>query len=223
MRIAIALAAAVLGLAAGVFAGELVREGSTDAGAARIAAVLGVALAATLCASARGSVAPWRLTGPLLWAMAWGALAGIAAATIPGPASATPLFGLAAAAAALVFALERAHAALARRCGPAAASIAVLAFAVPATAAPLWLGPLSLDPALGPAAAAVALWIGPLGYLASAAGIDVLRSAWLYANSPLGNVHYDYPDPFIFASILVVLGAAFWIAPTLFPTAGKSR
>ena len=223
MRILIACAAAALGLAAGMFAADLVREGRTDAGAARIAAVLAVSLAATLCAPLRANLAPWRGAGPVAWAIAWGVLAGVAAAAVPGAATASQLLGLAAATAALVFALERAHAALARRLGAAGASIAVLAFAVPATAAPVWLGPLALDPALGAAATAVALWIGPLGYLASAAGVDVLRSTWLYINSGLGSVPYAYPDPILYTVVLAAIGGAFWVLQARGPYFSRSR
>jgi hypothetical protein len=199
------------GLAAGAFAGQFAYDGPSDAGPARIAAALAVVLASLLVAEVRPRLLSAPIAGPLVWAAAWGALAAVATVTVPGRWSLLIVACLGVAAATLVFALERAHAALAAWSGDEAASLAVCAFIVPATAAPLWLGPLALRSEVGDAATAAALWVGPLGYLAAASGVDIVRATWLYAQSPLGGVRYDYPDPLLYAAVLAALGAAFWL------------
>ena len=45
-------------------------------------------------------------------------------------------------------------------------------------------------------------------YLATLAEIDYLRSDWFYRHTPYGGLRYDYPEPALFALILVALIAA---------------
>lgn len=63
------------------------------------------------------------------------------------------------------------------------------------TAAPLWLGPLAdLQARDGTAAAEAIVAASPLVHLGLAAGQDVLRTQWFYANSSLGSLQFDYPS-----------------------------
>jgi hypothetical protein len=62
-------------------------------------------------------------------------------------------------------------------------------------AAPLWLGPLAdLQAREGTAAAEAIVAASPLVHLGLAAGQDVLRTQWFYANSSLGSLQFDYPS-----------------------------
>ena len=62
-------------------------------------------------------------------------------------------------------------------------------------AAPLWLGPLAdLRAREGTAVAEAIVAASPLVHLGLAAGQDVLRTQWLYANSSLGSLQFDYPS-----------------------------
>ncbi len=210
----VAATMAVLAGAFGVFAGRLAYAGPLDAGAARIACTLAVILAAALMAPVRRRTGWHPVAGPIAWATGWGLLSGLASLCFPGPPGAASIAALAVAAAAIVFFLERAHRALAGwRGGETGATAALLALAVPATAAPLWLGPFSVRPEAGEAVASVALWASPIGYFAAATGVDVLRSTFLYAQSPLGSVPYAYPDPVLYGAIALTLGAALWCVP----------
>lgn len=62
-----------------------------------------------------------------------------------------------------------------------------------AMAAPLWLGPLA-----GRLANAsftdLVVAISPTSYLAGLIGIDLYRTAWFYAHTPLGGLRYEDPD-----------------------------
>lgn len=210
MRLALAAAVALLAVASGVGAGYFAYDGSVDSDMARIFAAIVTGLTAILCAPLRRQIAPTGVTGPIGWAIAWGILIAIVAALLPGRATVEFPVILGMAGATLVFALERAHAAIALRLDENGATTVVLLIALPVTAAPLWLGPLSVDPVVGSIAATIALSISPLGYLAGATEVDVLRSTWLYAHSELGSVRYAYPDPFACAALLVGVGIGFW-------------
>jgi hypothetical protein len=62
-------------------------------------------------------------------------------------------------------------------------------------AAPLWLGPLAdLQAREGTAVAEAIVAASPLVHLGLAAGQDVLRTQWFYANSSLGSLQFDYPS-----------------------------
>lgn len=62
-------------------------------------------------------------------------------------------------------------------------------------AAPLWLGPLAdLRAREGTAVAEAIVAASPLVHLGLAAGQDVLRTQWFYANSSLGSLQFDYPS-----------------------------
>jgi len=62
-------------------------------------------------------------------------------------------------------------------------------------ATPLWLGPLAdLQAREGTAAAEAIVAASPLVHLGLAAGQDVLRTQWFYANSSLGSLQFDYPS-----------------------------
>jgi hypothetical protein len=75
-------------------------------------------------------------------------------------------------------------------------------------AAPLWLGPLAdLQARDGTAAAEAIVAASPLVHLGLAAGQDVLRTQWFYANSSLGSLQFDYPS-----LTSVALGYAFTAA-----------
>jgi hypothetical protein len=76
------------------------------------------------------------------------------------------------------------------------------------TAAPLWLGPLAdLQAREGTAVAEAIVAASPLVHLGLAAGQDVLRTQWFYANSSLGSLQFDYPS-----LTSVALGYAFTAA-----------
>jgi hypothetical protein len=207
---ALAVAVALLAVVSGIGSGFFAYDGPVDSDMARIFAAIVMGLTAILCAPLRRQIAPARVAGPIGWAIAWGILIAVVAALLPGRATVELPIILGVAGATLVFALERAHAALVPRLDESGATTVVLLIALPATAAPLWLGPLSVDPVVGSIAATIALAISPLGYLAGATDVDVLRSTWLYAHSELGSVRYAYPDPFACAALLVGAGIGFW-------------
>lgn len=69
-------------------------------------------------------------------------------------------------------------------------------------ATPIWLGPAiewAGNPA-GPTLAVVAL--SPLTAFAAALEIDLLRTYWFYAQSPLGSMRYGYPAWFAYVAVL---------------------
>ena len=195
--LALAIAAGLASLAIGIADG-------TDSGATRLLAVVALPAllspllgrpGATRLAALPAHVLAWALGTFLLAAAVW-----LSAGGWPPSRTLVPLlfaFGLVVTArlAAIVVAAVLRDSAMAGTAADEWARWLVAATLWLLAAAPLWLGPLAdLRAREGTAAAEAIVAASPLVHLGLAAGQDVLRTQWFYANSSLGSLQFDYPS-----------------------------
>ena len=94
------------------------------------------------------------------------------------------------------------------------ASQATLAALFLSLALPLWASPLATLNGASKWFIDALVAICPASYLASVAGIDYLRSDWMYQHAPYGSLRFDYPDP-VHATVVIILLAAIFSARAL--------
>jgi hypothetical protein len=104
----------------------------------------------------------------------------------------------------------------------ALAASVVMTIVVAASAAPLWLAPLS-ELARSSLLVDAVLAVSPLTLLAALADFDYLRTGWFYQHSALGALRYTYPPDWALIAAYALLPTAAVLTARGRPAAGRPR